>query len=122
MNRTEFIERKTAFEKSEKRYAAIWLPFFFSALIGNLILNKYLQHRYHQPPTWISTLQLIALFSFLFWSAWHQKKRFKTAIRKAELTCNHCDKELTPKDQKIVISTDRCPYCGVHIITNPNPA
>lgn len=117
MTKQEFIANQRAAKREETRFSAAWIAFFFSILIGNAFVGKWMDH--HKPAWPIQVLfgcwllgLLTANIVFLLWIA-------KRRARKFGLRCPHCDKPLTLTAGQIAVATGNCSHCGEAVFDSP---
>ncbi len=105
MNKKEYIEKKSKYEKSANIKNLIYTIIFFGLLLVNIPLADRI------PDEW-NLYYLIGFFALLFGNLYLTIRFNKWLANTSGLNCKSCSQPIVGENSSIAIATGNCPLCG----------
>lgn len=105
MNKREYIERKSRFERSAKLKDWAYTVVFICLLLVNIPIASRI------PDEW-NLYYLAGFFIFLFGNVYLVVKFNKWLASNSGLNCLSCNQPIVGDNSSIAIATGNCPLCG----------
>lgn len=117
MTKREFISKQQAMTRGVNSRLAVWMVFFFAALLSGIPIGNYIDH-HSEDYRWLGTMFGIGIFVFLLANVglllWYGSKQQKNFGHR----CPACNKALIGMSAQLAIASGNCGYCGEKVFSD----